>query len=116
MKLDIRDIVKDESVYIDKDVILEGWIRNHRKQKDFGFIDFYDGTHFSSLQIVYDKDIKEFDDIQKYRVGSAIRVHGMVVKSPTKGQSIEIKATDVELVGSSLEDYPIQPKDIRENS
>ena len=110
MKLDIRDIVKDESVYIDKDVILEGWIRNHRKQKDFGFIDFYDGTHFSSLQIVYDKDIKEFDDIQKYRVGSAIRVHGMVVKSPTKGQSIEIKATDVELVGSSLEDYPIQPK------
>ena len=41
MKVDVRDIYKDIDLYMDKEVTLQGWIRNHRKQKEFGFIAFY---------------------------------------------------------------------------
>ena len=46
MILDLRDIFANEKEYIDKEVTVQGWIRNHRKQKEFGFIDFSDGTTF----------------------------------------------------------------------
>ena len=49
--MDLVSLYKDIKQYIDKEVILTGWIRNHRKQKEFGFIDFYDGTCFKSIQV-----------------------------------------------------------------
>ncbi|MBR4262198.1 MAG: asparagine--tRNA ligase [Bacilli bacterium] len=109
MKLDLADLIKDYKKYLDKEIILEGWVRNHRKQKSFGFIDFSDGTCFSHLQIVYEDDIKNFDDIQKMLVGCAIRVTGTLVKS-TGNQEYELKAKEVELLGDCPADYPIQPK------
>jgi asparaginyl-tRNA synthetase len=111
MVIDVREIyAKDYKTFIGKDVILEGWIRNHRKQKEFGFIDFYDGTHFKTLQVVYDNKLKDFDEIQKYRVGSAVRVSGTIVESVGEGQDFELQAKEVLLVGDCPEDYPIQPK------
>ncbi len=53
----IKELLKDEKKYEDKEVKLNGWIRNHRPQKEFGFIDFSDGTSFKHLQIVYTKDL-----------------------------------------------------------
>ena len=41
-------------------VTLQGWIRNHRKQKGIGFIDFYDGTCFKNPQVVYDNSIADY--------------------------------------------------------
>ena len=41
---------------IGDEVVVEGWIRNHRKQKEYGFIDFSDGTCQEHLQIVYDNN------------------------------------------------------------
>jgi asparaginyl-tRNA synthetase len=108
MKKDIRELYEKD--IIGKTVILEGWIRSHRKQKDFGFIDFYDGTCFKSVQVVYESDLKDFEDIQKFRVGSALCVEGEVVESPGSGQAFEIKAKKITLVGDAPEDYPIQPK------
>ena len=105
-----RELFKNSKKYIDKEVTLEGWIKNHRKQKEFGFISFSDGTFFTPIQIVYDKELKDFDEIQKYRNGSAIRVKGVVVKSPKEGQEFELQAKEVILVGDCPEDYPIQPK------
>lgn len=110
MLVDVRDIYKDLSLYMDKDVILQGWVRNHRKQKEFGFIDFYDGTHFNTVQIVYDTKLDNFDDIQKIRVGSSITVSGKIIKSPKEQQEFELAATSIKLEGESPEDYPIQPK------
>ena len=51
--------------YIGKKVTLEGWIKNHRKQKEFGFIDFNDGTFFKSVQVVYDNNLSTFEEIQR---------------------------------------------------
>ena len=48
--MDVKDLYEKEKDYIEKEVTIEGWIRNHRKQKEFGFIDFSDGTFFKTDQ------------------------------------------------------------------
>ena len=108
--MDIKDLFKEIEKFENKEVTLEGWVRNNRNQSTFGFIDFNDGTYFQSLQLVYDNNLKDFEKIGKIRVGSAIRVVGTIVKSEGKNQSHEMKVTSVEVLGDSSEDYPIQPK------
>ena len=108
--MDVKDLFESIKKFEGKEVTLEGWVRNNRNQSNFGFIDFNDGTYFKSLQLVYDKELKDFDNISKIRVGSAIRVKGKIVKSEGSGQSHEMKVSSVELLGDSPENYPIQPK------
>ncbi|MCQ2538476.1 MAG: asparagine--tRNA ligase [Lachnospiraceae bacterium] len=108
--LEVRDLYTNLDSYMDKEVVLRGWIRNHRKQKDFGFIDFSDGTFFKKVQVVYDSNIEGFDDIQKIKTGSAITVEGKVIPSPAQGQEFEVQAVKVVLEGDCPDDFPIQPK------
>ena len=108
--MDIKDLFEFIEDYENKEVVLEGWVRNNRNQSNFGFIDFNDGTYFKNLQLVYDKDLKDFDKISKIRVGSALRVKGTIIKSVGSNQSHEMKVSSVEVLGDSSEDYPIQPK------
>lgn len=110
MQVDIKDIYKDIEKYLDQEITIEGWIKNHRKQKEFGFIDFSDGTCFKHLQVVYDNKLASFEKISKYHIGSAIKVVGTLVKSMGKGQDVEVQAQDVILLGDCPEDYPMQPK------
>lgn len=105
--MDLIDVFKSKK--IGDTIQVEGWIRNHRRQKEFGFIDFYDGTSFDTLQIVYDKDNANFEDIQKMLVGCAIIVKGTLVTS-NGNQEYELKADEVTLVGECDDTYPIQPK------
>ena len=107
--MDLKDLLKDIKKYEGKEVSLQGWIRNHRDQKDFGFIDFSDGTCQEHLQLVYDNKLKNFEEIQKLLVGCAISVKGKVVKSEGK-QAYELSVTKLELEGDCPEEYPIQPK------
>ena len=108
--MDVRELFENVDRYMDKDITLQGWIRNHRKQKEFGFIEFSDGTCLEHVQLVYTNELKDFDEIQKYRVGCAITVNGKVIKSEGKGQLFDIKVSFIKLEGDSPEDYPIQPK------
>ena len=108
--MELKELFKDIEKHLEKEVKLEGWIRNHRKQKEFGFIDFYDGTTFQSIQIVYESKLSNFDEISKLRVGCSIEVRGTLAKSQGNGQDYEILASDVILLGDCPEDYPIQPK------
>ena len=108
--MDLVELLKNEKKYLNKEIELQGWIRNHRKQKEFGFIDFADGTCFEHIQLVYDDKLDSFDTIQKYRVGCAITVVGTLIKSEGKGQSFEVKVKEITLEGDAPEDYPIQPK------
>lgn len=108
--MDVKDLFKKIEDYENKDVVLEGWVRNNRNQSNFGFIDFNDGTYFQNLQLVYDKELSNFDMISKIRVGSAIRVNGIIIKSQGSGQSYEMKVKNIEILGDCPEDYPIQPK------
>ena len=106
--IDVKDLFKED--YIGKKVTICGWIRNHRKQACFGFIDFNDGTFFKNLQVVYDNNLNNFSEIQKFHIGSAIEVSGEIIKSQGSGQDFEMKLESIKLLGDCPEDYPIQPK------
>lgn len=108
--MDLKDLFSKINDYKDREVVLSGWIRNHRKQKDFGFIDFSDGTCFKHLQLVYDNSLTNFDEIQKYHVGSAIEVKGIISSSCGAKQDYELKVIDIKLLGDCPEDYPMQAK------
>ncbi len=110
MKYDVRDIYQDFEFLVDQEVMMQGWVRNHRKQKEFGFIDFNDGTCFQNVQIVYDHSLADFEEIQKIRVGSALTVTGKVIRSPKEGQLFEVQLSSWQMEGDCPLDYPIQPK------
>ena len=99
-----------ENDYVGQTVEINGWIRNHRKQKDFGFIDFYDGTYFKSVQAVYDNKLSNYEEIIKYHIGTSVNIVGEVIKSPAKGQDFELLIKKIEKLGDCPEDYPLQPK------
>ena len=107
---DLHEIYNNPDDYENKEITIQGWIRNHRKQKEIGFIDLNDGTDFRGIQLVYDKDLKNFEEIQKLHIGSAITVTGKLVKSARKEQLFELIIENIKLEGDCPEDYPIQPK------
>ncbi len=108
--MDVKELYQNIEKLMNQEIKLQGWIKNHRKQKEYGFIDFSDGTYFKHVQLVYDNNLDQFEEIQKYHIGSAITVIGYVIKSQGKGQDFEIKVKNITLEGSCPEDYPIQPK------
>ena len=79
MVVDAKELYEKIDEFMDKEVTIQGWIRNHRKQKEFWFIDFSDGTCFNHIQVVYDDKLDNSLDVQKYHVGSAIEVLGKIV-------------------------------------
>ena len=105
--MEIKELYKNS--YLNKNVCVHGWIRSHRRQSHFGFIDLTDGTCFKTIQVVYDEGLDNFNLINKLLVGSSVEVEGMVVESSGK-QEFELKATRVLILGTSDETYPIQPK------
>ena len=107
--MDLVDLIKNIKEYENKEINICGWIKNHRPQKEFGFISFNDGTTQNGMQVFYDKTIDNFEDVSHLLVGSAIKVIGIVVPSEGK-DDYEIKASSIEILSSCPEDYPIQPK------
>jgi asparaginyl-tRNA synthetase len=110
-KLLVKDLVRESASYAGKEIEVNGWIRTNRDQKSFGFISLNDGTHFSPVQIVYERDqLSDFDRVARLGVGSAITVKGILELTPGAKQPFEIKAGTIIVEGDSPEDYPIQPK------
>lgn len=105
-----------KSLYLNQDhlqnqsVQLSAWVRTNRAQKEFGFLTINDGTTLSTLQVVYEAALSNFEDVQKIRVGSSVEIEGIFVLTPEMKQPFEIKATKITLLGDSPENYPIQPK------
>lgn len=110
MSLSIKDIYRGYKDYLDKEIVLEGWIRTSRSSKAFGFIELNDGTFFKNLQIVYDDSLTNFKDVEKLPIYSAIRITGNLVETPEAKQPFEVKASAIELEGMSDSEYPIQKK------
>ena len=108
--MDIKEILRQIKELEGKEIEVKGWIRNHRKQKEFGFIDFSDGTCFKHIQLVYDNSLENFENVGKIRVGSSINVKGLLVKSPKEGQEFELSLDEFTLEGDCPDDYPLQAK------
>ena len=108
--MDIKDLNKNIKDYENKKVNINGWIKQHRNQKNFGFINLNDGTSQNGIQVVYDEKLKNFNDIAHLLIGCALNVNGTVVKSEGSGQEYEIKADEIILLGNCPEDFPLQAK------
>ncbi|MDD2373257.1 MAG: asparagine--tRNA ligase [Syntrophomonadaceae bacterium] len=110
-KTAVRQLVRNTGRYANQEVKISGWIRSNRDQKSFGFMALNDGTHFNTVQIVYEKEsLDNFEEVARFRTGAAVTVRGILVETPQAKQAFEIKAREVILAGDSPEDYPIQPK------
>lgn len=108
--MDLKDLMKKIEEYEGKEIKLEGWIKNHRKQKEFGFIDFNDGTCFETLQVVYDDSLTDFEEIQKLHIGSAVEINGKIISSEGGKQNYEMRLSSIKLLGDCPDDYPLQSK------
>jgi asparaginyl-tRNA synthetase len=106
----VKELTIEKDTLSGKQVVIAGWVRTNRAQKEFGFLNINDGTTLSNLQVVYEEKLENFSEVQKYRVGSSVEVTGELVLTPTMKQPFELKATKVVLLGDSPENFPIQPK------
>lgn len=91
-----------------QDVVVMGWVRTFRNNQ---FIALNDGSTNANLQIV--APLGEFADdlLKRITTSAALKVTGNLVESQGKGQSVELKATTIEVLGDSdPEKYPLQPK------
>lgn len=110
MKLSVKDIFRNPENYLEKEVILQGWIRTSRSSKTFGFIELNDGSFFKNIQIVYDDSLTNFAEIEKLAIYSALTIKGKLVSTPGAKQPFEVKAEEIIVEGYSTSDYPIQKK------
>ncbi|MDJ0795669.1 MAG: asparagine--tRNA ligase [Calothrix sp. MO_167.B12] len=96
----------------DDSVKVQGWVRTKRELKGFAFIEVNDGSSLTSLQVVLDGDLSNYEEVlKKLNTGASVEVNGVVVASQGKGQRIELKAQTVEVFGEAdPETYPLQKK------
>ena len=93
---------------IEGEITLRGWVRTFRSNR---FIALNDGSTIENIQVVVDFENTEEDILKRITTGAAIEVQGKVVESQGKGQSIEVQALSIKILGdSNPEEYPIQPK------
>lgn len=108
-RTEIKAILSQEE--IGAEVVVKGWVRNYRGNNFVMFVALNDGSSLQNLQIVV--DIEKFDAqlLKKVTVGSSLSITGIIAKSEGKGQSIEILASIVEVLGTAnADEYPLQPK------
>ena len=94
-----------------KEVLLKGWVRTRRGNNQVAFIAVNDGTIIHSIQVVADLGQFPEEEMKRITTGSSISVRGTLVESMGKGQSVEIQASEIEVLGDSdPELYPLQKK------
>ncbi len=101
-------------VKVGDDVEIRGWVRTRRDSKaGLSFIHLSDGSCFGLIQIVAPNTLPNYEsEIQHITSGCAITVRGKLVESQGKGQSVEIQADSIEIVGwvDDPDTYPIAAK------
>ena len=105
-RLRIKDILKTTPT--EQTIIVKGWVRTFRNNS---FIALNDGSTNNNLQIVVDFNKTPEEILKRITTGAAISITGILVASVGKGQSVEVKASSIEIIGDSdAEKYPLQPK------
>lgn len=110
-RVQIKEIFRNQKDYVGKEISVCGWIRQIRDSKKLGFIELNDGSFFKCIQVIFEEDkISNFKDVAKLSISSSISVKGDLVETPDGKQPFEIHAKEIEILGASDLDYPIQNK------
>ena len=91
-------------------VLISGWVRTRRDSKEFSFIEVNDGSCLKNIQIIAPSSLPNYDEIQRLTTGSAVSISGSLVPSQGKGQSWEITAAWILVIGQAPETFPLQKK------
>ncbi|MCI5211544.1 MAG: asparagine--tRNA ligase, partial [Candidatus Electrothrix sp. ATG2] len=110
MKPRIKELLNTEPS--EQHIIIEGWVRTCRDSGNLCFIELTDGSCLSGIQVVAESELENYSDaIRHLSTGTAVKVLGILVKSPAKGQAVEVRAERVELLGPAApSSYPLQKK------
>lgn len=108
----VNDLLKPEAAtLVGKTVVVKGWVRTRRGNKNVSFIAINDGSIIHNIQVVADMSQFTEDDLKLVTTGSCLAVTGTLVASQGQGQSVEIQATAIEVYGTAdAESYPLQKK------
>lgn len=109
-RCEINDLYKKPKDFDGKEICISGWVKSVRANKEFGFIDFTDGTCFKTLQIVFNKNINNFEEVSKVNTGSTLICTGKIVLTPENKQPFEMVATKIEIFCATNSEYPLQKK------
>ena len=94
-----------------EEIIVKGWVRTRRGNKNVSFIALNDGSTINNIQIVVDNANFDENELKKITTGACIGVTGTLVQSMGKGQSVEVQATNIVVYGEAdPETYPLQKK------
>ena len=92
------------------EVNVKGWVRTRRSSKQVAFVALNDGSTINNVQVVIDTEKFDEELIKQFTTGACLSVNGMLVESIGGGQSVEIQATEIELLGACDSTYPLQKK------
>ena len=105
----IQDLLT--STDLNREVLVKGWVRTRRGNKYVQFIALNDGSTIHTLQIVADAEKFPEENLKEITTGSCVAVRGQLVASQGKGQSVEIQAAEITVLGTAdPEAYPLQKK------
>ncbi len=107
----IAAVFADSESLSGQEITVGGWARTIRDMKNFGFVELNDGSCFLNLQVVMEAGaLENYKDIAAQNVGAALIVTGTVVLTPDAKQPLELKASAIQVEGTSTPDYPLQKK------
>ena len=110
-RITIKELYASPEKFADKEITVCGWCRSIRASNVFGFITLNDGSTLPCLQVVIEADkMDNYTEVAKQNVGASFCIKGIFVLTPEAKQPFELKATTVEVTGTSTPDYPLQKK------
>ncbi len=108
----VKELYNNENIkeVYNTEVLIGGWIRTLRSNKNFAFVEINDGSFFKGIQVIIDNELSNYEEIIKQNVGACLSVKGTIVESKGTEQAFEIKGSEVVIEGESTIDYPLQKK------
>ena len=107
----IKEILSTQKKITDKNIIVNGWVKNRRGSKNVFFISLNDGSTIENLQIVCESKSINDEVIKQITTGSCVSVSGLLKTSAGSKQAVEVLADNILILGGAdSEKYPLQPK------
>ncbi len=106
----IKSLHREAASFLNKEVVVAGWVRTVRSSGEIAFLELNDGSFFKGLQVVFGNNLPNFAELENINISSSLEVSGTLVESPAKGQPFELKAAKITVLGASDADYPLQKK------
>ncbi|WP_438363301.1 asparagine--tRNA ligase [Spiroplasma endosymbiont of Danaus chrysippus] len=101
----------DKNKKIRTQVTVNGWVRSNRNSKKVGFLDLNDGSSINNLQVVYDPNLENTNNLTNVTTGSAVTITGNLILTPNAKQPFELKVITATVYNICANDYPIQKKE-----